>query len=192
MNEQPEFVDYYNVLQVNPKCDARVLEIAYHHHAKKFHPDNLETADTDKFNEVMEAYSILKDREKRALYDRDYANRTKHNNHQFTPGSAHGIDEITAVNDAEMHEKILLHLYKRRREHPKDAGVIAWSLQEMLGCPEDLFDFHIWYLKSKGFVDVTEQGTLAVTIEGVDHVISTSRHSQSEKKLIAKLEDRDD
>ena len=58
-------------------------------------------------------------------------------------------------------------------------------LQEILDCLEDNFEFHIWYLKSKGFIELTERGTLAITIEGVDHVISTSRTNFAERLLIA-------
>ena len=43
------FVDYYAVLQVRPDCEARILEMAYHHFAKMYHPDNVETADEETF-----------------------------------------------------------------------------------------------------------------------------------------------
>jgi curved DNA-binding protein len=55
-----------------------------------------------------------------------------------------------------------------------------------LNCSDDTFEFHKWYLKEKGFIVVTEHGTLAITIEGIDHVISISRSTRAEKLLIAK------
>ncbi|MEO6153006.1 MAG: hypothetical protein ABIT09_10835 [Croceibacterium sp.] len=58
-------------------------------------------------------------------------------------------------------------------------------MQEALNCSDEHFDFHVWYLKAKGFIETTEQGTLAITIQGVDHVISMSRTNKAEKLRIA-------
>ena len=51
-------------------------------------------------------------------------------------------------------------------------------------CSDENFEFYIWYLKAKNFIEITEQGTLEITIQGVDHVISTSRATKAEKLLI--------
>ncbi|MXO74543.1 DnaJ domain-containing protein [Altererythrobacter aerius] len=189
MESGTEFVDHYDILQVNPNCDAKVLETAYRHLAKMFHPDNVDTADVTRFNDVIAAYRVLRDPAQRAKYD------TAHAIHRpRVYASAHsdalGIDEKTALSDAEIHAKILLYLYKRRREHASDAGVVGYILQEMLKCSDEHFAFHSWYLKSKGLLEITEQGTLAITIEGVDHVIATSRTVAAEKLLIAKADDQ--
>lgn len=169
--------DYYGLLQVSPDCNARILEIAYHYFAKRYHPDNGETGNREKFNALQEAYSVLKDPEQRAEYD------AVHKVHHVTNGKpvlfeCHlEIDEEAARRDAEDHAKILFHLYKRRREHGAEPGVAGWIIQELLECSDDEFAFHAWYLKSKGFVEMTEQGLLAVTVEGVDHIIAASRPS---------------
>ena len=186
------FVDYYNLLQVNPNCDERILEVAYRYFAKLYHPDHAETADVDKFNEVTDAYRMLRDPERRAEYDRAYASYSKETNNRFVSNDALDIDENTAVKDAELHEKILLCLYKRRRENSQDAGVAGWLLQELLEFSDDDFEFHVWYLKSKGFIELTEQGTLAVTIQGVDHVISMSRTTLTAKLLTDQKDDAGD
>ena len=55
----------------------------------------------------------------------------------------------------------------------------------MLQCSHEHFEFHKWYLKEKGYIVLTEQGTLAITIQGIDHVISLSRTSKAEKLLIS-------
>lgn len=173
-------VDYYQVLKVNPDCDARILELAYHYFAKMYHPDNQATADAEKFSEVIEAYRALRNPEQRAAYDRTYSQRDSRSAYQFPPYSDFAIDEKTVVNDAETQDKILFALYKRRREHASDAGVIGWFIQEMVDCSEEHFEFHIWYLKSKGFIEVTEQGTIAATVQGVDKVLSASRLNLAE------------
>jgi len=180
-----DFVDYYDLLQVDPGCDARILEIAYHYFAKMYHPDHVETADVDRFNDVVAAYRVLRDPEQRAEYDEKYAKHRGKPDFRTPIDDELEIDERSALSDAEIHETILLQLYKRRREHATDPGVVGWLLQEKLGCSDDQFEFHIWYLKSKKFLEVTEQSTLAITIDGVDHVISTSRSNSKEKLLIA-------
>jgi curved DNA-binding protein len=76
MKDEQPFVDYYCVLQVSPNCDAKTLETAYRRLTKAYHPDHAETADVDKFNEVVEAYKILRNPEFRQEYDAIYKENT--------------------------------------------------------------------------------------------------------------------
>jgi len=185
MNSDQTFVDYYDILQVNPNCDAKILESAYHYLAKTYHPDHAQTADIAKFGEVVEAYKILRDPHKRAEYDLLYSKNCAGQPFKFPVGNESGIEENSALGDAEDHTKILRFLYERRRENAQDAGVVGFYLQDMLQCSHENFEFHKWYLKEKGFIVLTEHGTLAITIQGVDHVISMSRNAKAEKLLIA-------
>jgi len=100
------------------------------------------------------------------------------------------LSENAALTDADEHAQILMALYKRRRENPQNPGIVGTILQDMLNCSYEHFEFHKWYLREKGFIAVTEQGTLAITIQGVDHVISMSRTTRAEKLLIAASTDR--
>ena len=64
--------DCYEVLGVGRTASEKEIKSAYRKLAKKYHPDanqNDKTAE-DKFKELSEAYEILKDPEKRKLYDR--------------------------------------------------------------------------------------------------------------------------
>jgi curved DNA-binding protein len=182
------FIDYYAMLQVGHDCDSKALEAAYRRLAKEHHPDHTKTADITKFNEVVAAYRTLRSSKKRAEYDATYFEY-----YGISPASpssvgADGGDDA-ALSDADDHVKILMYLYKKRREDALNAGVIGYYLQEMLGCSYEHFEFHKWYLKEKGFISITEQGTLAITIQGVDHVISTSRAAKVERLMIAKSSD---
>lgn len=64
--------DYYNVLQV-PKAATDVeIKKAYRKLAMKFHPDknpDLPEEAASKFQEIGEAYDVLSDLEKRAIFD---------------------------------------------------------------------------------------------------------------------------
>lgn len=184
MNDDQPFVDYYHILQVDPNCGAKQLEAAYRRLAKAYHPDHVETADVVKFNTVMEAYRILRNTKFRQEYDILYHENTNAE-HLASPV----IDEVSpeeknALTDAEAHEKILLTLYKRRRENAHQPGVLAYYIKEDLNCSDEIFEFHAWYLKAKGFIERTEQNELAITVEGIDHVISMSRTSVAAKLLL--------
>lgn len=186
------FVDYYAMLRVNPSCDAKMLELAYHRLAKTYHPDHSGEVDTTKFHEATEAYRILRDPRQRAKYDFLYANINGREAFEDSPVDELGVDERTALNDAEAHATILMFLYKKRREQAQSAGVVGFYLQELVNCSDEHFEFHKWYLKEKGFVSITEQGTLAITIQGIDHVISMSRSTNAEKLLLAQSRTTDD
>ncbi len=179
------FIDYYEILQVHPNCTARTLESAYRYLAKMYHPDRKDTADTTKFNEVIAAYKVLRSPNKRAKYDLLHAQNNGKVWSELPLGDEGEIDEKPPLNDADSHAGILMFLYKKRREDAQNAGVAGFYLQEMLNCSDEHFEFHKWYLKEKGFIAMTEQGTLEITIQGVDHVISMCQTTRAEKLLIA-------
>ncbi|XP_039133606.1 chaperone protein dnaJ GFA2, mitochondrial-like isoform X1 [Dioscorea cayenensis subsp. rotundata] len=62
---------YYDVLGVSKNAEASEIKKAYYVLAKKLHPDtNKDDPDAEKkFQEVQRAYEVLKDEEKRALYE---------------------------------------------------------------------------------------------------------------------------
>lgn len=180
MKDGGKFIDYYGILQVDPNCSHRALESAYHSLAKKWHPDHAETADVARFTELIEAYNAIRNPEDRAAYDAVFAEFT---GFIFT-AEEELRDEKIALSDAEVHAKFLNFLYQKRRSSAQDAGVGRFLIQEMLDCSDEHFEFHSWYLKEKGFIQTTEQGTLAITIEGVDHVISVSRTAMRERLQI--------
>uniref|UniRef100_A0A7S2V156 J domain-containing protein n=1 Tax=Fibrocapsa japonica TaxID=94617 RepID=A0A7S2V156_9STRA len=67
-----EHPDYYEILQVNRGATDSEIKRAYRKLAMKWHPDknkdNLDEAGI-KFQEIGEAYEVLSDKERRAIYD---------------------------------------------------------------------------------------------------------------------------
>ena len=192
MADGQAFIDYYDILQVNPNCDAKILESAYHYLAKLHHPDHTGTTDSTQFNQVVEAYKILRDPDRRAEYDAIYSKNSNGEPFKFPSIEEQDIEETSALDDAEAHAKILMFLYKRRREFAQDAGVVGFYIQEMLNCSDEHFEFHKWYLKEKGYIVLTEHGTLAITVQGIDHVIALSKSMRVEQLLIAQSKNLED
>ena len=65
-------MDYYAVLGVEKNADEKTIRRAFRKLAKKYHPDTNQgdKAAEQKFKEINEAYAILGDGKKRALYDK--------------------------------------------------------------------------------------------------------------------------
>jgi hypothetical protein len=61
--------DYYEVLQVSRRADFDTIRRVFHVLAQRYHPDNRETGNAERFRDVMQAYSVLSDPERRAAHD---------------------------------------------------------------------------------------------------------------------------
>ncbi len=161
-----EFVDYYELLQLSPNADAETMEHTFRYFAKKFHPDNAESADTDRFRLIVEAHRTLSDPETRAGYDakyQDYWNRKWKIASEASHSSAFSDDQITR-------ERLLSLLYVQRRRYMNSPGIGGHEMARLLCTPPELVEFHLWYLKAKGWVERLETGLLAITAAGVDQV----------------------
>lgn len=68
----PKDTHLYDVLHVTPKASPKAIKAAYHRLALTHHPDRFIDANADvlaKFQQITEAYGVLRDPEQKKLYD---------------------------------------------------------------------------------------------------------------------------
>jgi curved DNA-binding protein CbpA len=164
--EQNTFIDYYEDLQISPIADQETVERVYRLLAKRYHPDNQLTGDIEKFDIITKAYKVLYDPEKRAAYDVGYSDK-KNLLWKTLSGNPHGGEY---EDDKQLRKSILSVLYVERRQNVSNSGIGLWHLEKLLGWPEKILAFHIWYLKEKNWIERTDTGGFAITAEGVDEI----------------------
>jgi curved DNA-binding protein CbpA len=142
------------------------IERIYRLLAKRYHPDNNKTGSVEKFENITKAYKTLSNPEKRAAYDVNYEKET---NHRWKTVSK-GDKSIDFGTDRQIRRTILYILYHKRKEAPLEAGVGTWQLEHLMEWPEKTLEFHIWYLKEKGWIEGTDAGGFAITVNGVDEI----------------------
>ena len=65
--------DYYQILNLHPKCSKKEIIQAYRRQALKWHPDKNKAENAHHmFVKIAEAYEILSDVKKRTTYDAYY------------------------------------------------------------------------------------------------------------------------
>jgi len=162
------FNDYYELLQVSSNADEDTIHRVFRHLAKKYHPDSPGQGDTKRFNLLVEAHRTLTDPELRAAYDakhQQFWNRT-------WKVAAEAADNGTFFDDAALRDRVLALLYVQRRRSGRQPGMGEIELARIVGTPPEHLDFHLWYLREKGWIQRLDTGLLAVTADGVDHVES--------------------
>ena len=172
--------DYYEVLQLSPRADQATIQRVFRHLAKRYHPDNQESGDAERFKQVMDAFEVLSDPAQRAKYDARYQDLREAHWRIFDQETA-GND---VVADRRLRDALLSILYTARRNDAERPGLGVIDLERLLGCPEQHMRFHLWYLKQNGWIERTESGTYAVTASGVDQVLDRGGPMQPGKLLL--------
>jgi len=177
--EDPMFTDYYEILEISPNANSETIERIFRYLAMRYHPDNQDTADQFRFSEVVEAHNTLKDPVKRAQYD------IQHKDHSGSrwklaeeASNTKGIERDVVIQD-----KLLSVLYVKRRQDINDPGIGDHALERLSGCPREHLEFHLWYMKAKGWIGRLENGMLAITVEGVDRANFEHRREGATKLL---------
>jgi DnaJ-class molecular chaperone len=81
--------DFYQILGIARDADEKAIKKAYRKLAREYHPDANQSADAEaRFKEISEAYQVLSDKDKRALYDQFGDNYDKVAQGAPPPGAA--------------------------------------------------------------------------------------------------------
>jgi curved DNA-binding protein CbpA len=182
--EEKSFVDYYELMQISPNAEMETIQRVYRMLAARFHPDNPETADPDRFMLLNEAYDVLSNPESRSAYDMTYlSGRTQpievFNLKEFAMG-------ISGENNRRM--GILCLLYNRRRTDPDKPGMSLLDFEKVMSFAREHLIFTMWYLQSKGLLIQGEQSDFAISAEGVDYIEQHLPSNQILYKLLKAAE----
>ena len=96
-----DYKDYYKVMGVSETATDKEIKLAYRRLARKYHPDISKEKDAEAhFKEVGEAYEVLKDTEKRKIYDqyrrdRETGSHTRQAHQRPEYADSYGTDQST-------------------------------------------------------------------------------------------------
>jgi curved DNA-binding protein len=159
--------DYYEILQVSPNAEAETIQRLYRLLAHRFHPDNRESGNEERFRELSEAYAVLSDPQKRVQYDVAY-HKDRHERWRLV-SSGSEVEDNFALE--QMFRLTLLEaLYAKRKMSPEAPTLYTLDLVNMIGRPREHLEFTVWYLLQKRFISRDDQSRLTITAEGVDHL----------------------
>src|SRR5580693_2946704 len=164
----PSAVNYYDLIQISPQAERETIERVYRLLAARYHPDNRETGDAERFRVLQEACEVLRDPARRKEYDLQFqANATR-------PLAIFLGKEFTDGIDAEAKIRIgvLCLLYSKRRANPDFAALSLLDMENIMAFPREGLLFALWYLRAKRFVLQDDRSSFIISAEGVDYLES--------------------
>jgi curved DNA-binding protein CbpA len=161
-------VNYYDLLQIHPKAEPETIQRVYRIFAARYHPDNQETGDAERFRNYRDAYEVLIDPARRADYDRTLEDSQPtalpiFRSREFTDG----IDA-----EAKIRMGVLCLLYAKRRANPDYSALSMLDLEHLMDFPREHLHFAMWYLKAKKYVQQDDRSSFILSAEGVDYLES--------------------
>lgn len=163
MTKSKEFVDFYELLEVSPKASRETIERVFRYLAKRCHPDSSDQADVRHFTLLVEACETLTNPETRIAYDIEYEKQQQQVREL--------VQETSHLNqDSADRHRLLSLFYAQRRRDRRQPGIGNSTVEHIMGLPEDILEFHLWYFREKGWIEREESGLLAITAAGVDQI----------------------
>jgi hypothetical protein len=172
--------DHYQVLQVSRTADVDTIRRVFHVLAQRYHPDNHETGNQDKFRRVVDAHAVLSDPVKRAAHDVFLASEDKIRFKLFDT-----LQDTQGVQ-AEMRKRlgVLRLLYAKRLTDPLQATMRGRDFAEMLACPLEHLEFALWMLREQRLIYRSDSNHFEITWQGVQ-AFEAEQGDFAKKALIA-------
>ena len=159
-------VDFYEILQLSPRADMETIHRVYRIMAARFHPDNPESGDQERFLQLSEAYRVLSDPDRRAQYDGMRGTEPQRPIPVFQAKAF--VDD--KEGEANRRLGVMCLLYAKRRRDCDHPSLGLLELEEMMSIPREYLEFTLWYLKQKRYVETSEGADFQLTATGVDFV----------------------
>ena len=175
-------VDHYEVLQISVNAEPETVHRVYRIFAQRYHPDNRETGNGNRFREVAEAYRVISDPQERARYDVQHE-RQRQDRLRLVKLAATAEDDFDVEQGLRL--TVLEVLFTKRRVEPDQPGVFHLELEKMTGRAREHLEFTIWYLVQKKLVQRTDNSLLAITAEGVDYLEERAQSTPLSRRLAA-------
>ncbi|WP_374089925.1 J domain-containing protein [Methylomicrobium lacus] len=177
--EPSEFKDYYEILEISPNANSDTVDRIFRFLAQRYHPDIQGTGNQQRFVDIVKAHETLRNPETRAQYDIEYRKYVSRNPLQ----SDSSQNPETLFEDSEIQEKVLSLLHAKRRRNMNNPGLGNLELERLSGCPRELLEFHLWYLKEKGLISRLDNGLMSITANGVDRSNQSAKRSRAATHL---------
>src|SRR5580693_8376995 len=164
MTEETVFVDYYEMLRVSPGAEIESIQRVHRALAARYHPDNLETGDLERFLLVNEAFKVLSDPERRKEFDSNYKSKKEN------PMPVFLTKEFTEGVDGEINRRmgLLCLLYTQRRTNSLQSALSVLEIEQLMFIPREHLIFTVWYLKAKRYIVQDDRSSLMITSDGID------------------------
>lgn len=173
--------NYYEFLQISSTAQAGTIHRVFRYLAGRYHPDNPETGDPERFLLLNRAYKVLSDSQSRAAYDEELARKRNLPSPAFA-----GVDFLDGV-EGELNRRlaVLSVLYRKCRANINDARVSLLELEAQMGFPREYLDFTTWYLRSKKYITKQDNSDFTLTATGVDFVEENYERLPLLRKLLS-------
>ena len=167
-DETQTFIDYYELLKISPNADPDTIHRVFRIMAARYHPDNKETGNNDRFLLLTKAYAALSDPAKRAFYDE------RHRDRRAQPLPVFGLKEFVEGLDGEVNRRlgILSLLYNRRRANPEVPGISVLELETVMSFPREHLEFALWFLREKLYIRPGDHSDYVISAMGVEYLES--------------------
>ena len=161
--------NYYDILQINQNASPEIIEKAYKTLAKKYHPDLQEESNKKEAEEILkeinEAYEILSNPEKKALYDQNLKDETISNINLNSFNSTTNENPETDINQKKFDE-----IRKEQQELEYKRQQLQYQEQMEQARQKAYHDAYIQDLKNRGY-KIRYKKTLKDYIKGIISII---------------------
>jgi hypothetical protein len=178
--ESEPFVDYYELLQISPNAEQETIHRVFRIMAARFHPDNSETGDSEKFLLLTKAYETLSDPARRVSYDGRHCSR------RYDPLPVFELKEFVDGLEGEANRRlgILSLLYNKRRANPDNPGMSILDFEVVMSFPRERLEFAIWYLNERQYIRSIHNSDHAITAIGLEYLESELPSNHALSKLL--------